>query len=608
MNPDLRTLRGLVWSQGRRYFAAVLAEGLATLFLFTTPWLSMLALDQLAQSSEPGRAPGSANVWGIDAFSHWLEGASTSDTLWRIAAAIAVASAIAGLLLFARVWWSSNASERIVRALRDRLYGHIERLPMSWHDAAETGDIVQRCSSDVETVRLFLSSQIVEIGRAVILLSLLVPALLALDVWMTVTSLVLLPFILSFALYYFKVVRKQFQEMDEAEGCMTSVLQENLTGIRVVRAFARQEYECEKFATASRDFRSKNRRFVNALATFVCISDLLCFTQLALVVLVGAGRIQAETLTVGAYFAIFSYVWIAIWPVRHMGRVLADAGKATVAMQRIGEVLAASPEPEVHGELESLGGRVEFEGVSFSYGSSTEEAPTVPILRNVSFTLKEGQTLALVGPPGAGKTTLVRVLTKLYEGYEGSIRLDGKELRDLSHAQIRRSIACVLQQPFVFAKTVEANLGLGVEEPTLAALEPAARNAALHDSIVEFQDGYQTLLGERGVTLSGGQRGRLAIARALAKEAPILILDDSLSAVDSKTEEQILTALRTRDGERTKILIAHRISTLREADLILVLEQGSVVESGTHAELCEARGHYARLVRLQGSEYVSQES
>lgn len=586
MHSSTRNLRSLVRSESRRYTAAVLCEGLSTLLFFATPWLMMFALDLLAE--EP------AGNGFIDEWLSTLFGREASaSTFWRIAAAIGICSGLGGILLGLRIWLSSAASERIVRRLRQDLLTRIQRLPMPWHDDAETGDVVQRCSSDVDTVRLFLATQIVEIGRALILLAFMIPALLHLDTRMALWSLALFPFILGFALSYFRRVRVQFLAMDEAEGRMTGILQENLTGIRVVRAFARQDFEKDKFGHASRDYREKNGRFIELLANFWAVSDLMCFGQLGLVLVVGALRIQEGTLTVGTFFAVFSYLWVVIWPVRHMGRVLAETGKATVSMGRIREVLEAETEGEspAASNPEIRRGSIEFRGVSFAYG----EGPLV--LDNLSFRLEAGETLGLIGPPGSGKSTIVRLLLRLYDGYEGEILLDGVELRERSIEQTRSAIAAVLQQPFLFARTVHENLTIGHAGKDLNQLQEATRAASLHDSILEFESGYDTLLGERGVTLSGGQRQRLAISRAIAKEAPILILDDSLSAVDAETEESIQSALEPES--RTKILCAHRVSTLRSADRILLLDGGRVVESGNHKELMERDGNYARIVRMQ---------
>lgn len=597
------TLLSLVRGQRWRYLGATLAQGLATLLLFGPPLVSMTAIDRLVPPAPLGNDAEDVRPagpeWANELFRDVAEAPAPEDVVWRAGTWIVVLTVAACILLYLRARWSARASETIVRQVRDRLFGHYERLGMAWHDEQETGDLVQRASSDVDTLRLCLSTQVVEIGRALLLLLIVIPILWSIDPAMTVWALVLLPVILTFASLFLRKVKRLFLAMDESEGRLTTNLQENLSGIRVVRAFCRQEHEIERFAESNADLRDHNQRLVNGLATFWSVSDLMCFAQIGVVVVAGAQRIDAGTLTLGEFFAVFTYVWTVIWPVRHMGRVLADTGKAVVAAQRIHELLAApdeTAEDRVEAmPLNALSGALEISKLSFAYDDG--EAA----LSDFSLSVRPGETVALIGPPGSGKSTLASLLLRLYDYRVGSIRVDGKELSSLPRGYVRSQFATVLQEPFLYAKTIAENLAVGRGGATRVRLERAARDAAVHDNIVAFTDGYDTLVGERGVTLSGGQKQRVAIARALLAKAPFLILDDALSAVDTGTEAHILRALRERRGRRTTILVAHRLSSVLHADRILVLEEGRIVQRGTHAELAQTEGPYRRLWRIQGA-------
>jgi ATP-binding cassette subfamily B protein len=567
----------------------MLAMGAGHFLTLLVPRLSGLAIDTAAGT------PGTARPAWVTAFTR----PTGLDPLWAFAAAVVLVTAAGGAFQFLRARGAAMASEAIVRRLRDRLFGHLAELPRSWHDGAETGDLVQRCSSDVETVRVFLSGQVVEIGHSVLLLLIAIPLMLRLDVAMTLVAIGIYPLILFYALAFFRRVRGLFTESDEAEGRMTTVLQENLTGIRVVRAFARGEYEQEKFGRANGEFRDRTYHLFLALARYWGLSDCLCMTQLALVLSAGIWFLVAGSISVGMLFTFLLYASFVMWPVRQLGRVLADSGKAMVSLKRIREVLAVRPEDHLATATApgsaALDGEIRIEGLTFAFRGDER------VLDDVSLTVAPGETVALVGPPGCGKSVLIHLLLRLYDYEAGSIRLDGRELSTLPRRYVRARIGAVLQEPFLYSRTVEANLRVGRAEATEEEMIAAATDAALHDSIRAFDHGYRTVLGERGITLSGGQRQRMALARALLKDPDILVLDDALSAVDTKTERRILDALARRHGRRTTILVSHRLSSIAAADRIYVLSRGRIVESGTHEQLCRAEGPYRRLWRIQGA-------
>lgn len=592
--PDhTKTLWDLTQGHRFQYGAAIFAMALSNALLFVVPLVSRATIDLIVGGEG---AESKAAEW----LQRFADPANLGSFLAVSAAAIILFTALGGVFLYLRGRWAATASEAIVRDVRDRVYAHLERLPCSYHDRADTGDLVQRCTSDVETVRVFLSGQVVEIGRAILLLLTALPILWSLDPQLTFVAVALFPIIITFAVVFFRRIQALFLDADEAEGALTAVLQENLTGIRVVRAFARQDYEKDKFGAKNVEFRDKSNRLMRLLATYWSLSDLICFAQIGLVLMLGGAATLEGRISVGTLFAFLTYESMVIWPVRHMGRVLTETGKALVALERLGEVLQA-PEEDVNDdvtitaeEAADLRGELTFENVSFSFG---DEA----VLRDISFTARPGETVAFVGPPGSGKSTIVNLLLRLYDYEAGSIRLDGRELREYDRRSVRRQIGSVLQEPFLYSKTIGDNLRVGRSGASLPEVHTVAQAADVHETIEGFEHGYDTLVGERGVTLSGGQRQRVAIARALLREPSFLVLDDSLSAVDTRTESRILDALGDRRGDCTTLVIAHRLSSVQHADRILVLGDGEIVQRGTHAELIRTPGPYRNLWEIQGA-------
>jgi ATP-binding cassette subfamily B protein len=639
-------------TRGRRarYLSAILAMALSNLFMFGAPLVAKYAIDAIVVSEAAGAggagavaaAGAGANGWpaGPGAAGAWLASAlralgiepSLTVFLWLSALAILLLTAAGGAFQYVRGRLSATASESIARSLREALYGRLHRLDAAFYDEADTGDLVQRCSSDVETLRVFLSVDVVEIGRALLLVLTVMPILFWLDSGLAVAALALMPLLTVFAYVFFKKVKRVFEVTDAAEGEMTAVLQENLTGIRVVRAFARQGFEIEKFARKNATFRDHNQRLIRLMGVYWATAEFFAMTQVGLVLFLGAHWIARGSITVGTLFAFLTYEAMIIWPVRQLGRVLTDSGKAVVALGRVNGILTAREEIDPAGSEETLpaareelaaaargetdatasararvlprrtaigaeraDGEIRFEHVTFGYDAGR------PVIEDLSVHVPAGATLAIVGAPGSGKSTLMRLLLRLYEPQHGSIWIDGRDIRAASRQWLRRQIGIVPQDPFLYSRTVEANLRVGRGDAGPDHLEHAARDAAIHDSIERFAQGYRTLVGERGVTLSGGQRQRLALARALLKDPPVLVLDDSLSAVDTGTERRILAALRRRKRRHTTIVIAHRLSSVMHADRIMVLERGRCVQLGDHAALSGAAGPYKRLCEIQGN-------
>jgi ATP-binding cassette, subfamily B, bacterial len=586
---------GSLWrvtqGQRRRYAAAILAMAGSSLLMFCAPLIGKYAIDVVVDNDLGAAAA------PLLALTAPLPGDPTLVAyLWVSAAAAVLATAGAGVCLYFRGLFAARASESIARQLRERIFQRLHLLQARFYDTADTGDLVQRASSDVETVRVFLSSDVIEIGRALMLVVCVTPILFWMDARLAWLALCLLPVLAIGAYVFFARVKDVFTLTDEAEAAMTATLQENLTGIRVVRAFARQAYEIEKFDARNAEFRNQNQRLIRLMSFYWSTSDLVALTQIGLVLFAGGWFIMHGTLTVGTLFAFMTCVSMVLWPVRQLGRVLTDTGKAVVSIGRINEILEESEESvEPAPDDGRARGDLEIEHLTFGYD------PERPVLRDLSLHVRAGESLAIVGPPGSGKSSLIRVLLRLYPYQHGSVRLDGREIGSLNRQWLRRQIGVVLQDPFLYSRTIRANLAVGRPHAPEHELLEACHDAAIHDSIMSFPDGFEAMVGERGMTLSGGQRQRLALARALLKDPPILVLDDSLSAVDTGTEARILEALRRRKGRQTTLIIAHRLSSVMHADRILVLHEGRMVQLGDHATLARAPGPYRRLCEIQGA-------
>ena len=578
-----------------RYGVAIAALLLASCFLYLVPIVSSVVLDVIISDNSPGASP------FLSLALEWIGGRDLlRANLWIAIVLILSLTGLAGLFTYLRGRWSALASEKIIRRLRDRLYDQLQHLPCSYYDRAETGDLIQRCTSDVETVRQFLINQVVEIGRAVLMLLVPLPLMFAIDARMTGISLILILPIAGFSVLFFQKVRNRFEAVDKAEGRLTSALQENLTGIRIVRAFARQQYEIQKFSRRNGEHRDLDYRLYWLLAGFWSTSDLLCMAQIALVVFTGGSWLASGSLGVGSFFFFLSAVNMFLWPVRMMGRILTELGKATVAIGRIQDILGHAREsiPATTATVEpaaGVRGEIVFADVTFSHRDSTAA------LENVSFRVTPGSTLALLGPSGSGKSTIVNLLLRLYDPGRGVIEMDGRNIATLDRKEVRRQISVVMQEPFLYLKTIRENLAVGRPAATHEEIAEASVTASVHETILQFEHGYETLVGERGITLSGGQRQRVALARALLKEPVILILDDALSAVDTETESFILEALQSRRGRHTTIVIAHRLSTLMHADEILVFDRGRIIQRGTHNDLKEEPGLYRRIWKIQNA-------
>jgi ATP-binding cassette subfamily B protein len=528
----------------------------------------------------------------------YLGGSLTSTLVWIGAGFIGLA-AVEGGFAFLSGRLAAYTAEGITRRLRDFLFDHIQRLSFSYHATTPTGDLIERVTSDVDALRRFFAEQAIGVGRIVLLFVINFVAILNLNAELALVSVVVIPVILLVSIWFFKKVTKAYEEYQAQEAVLSTTLQENLTGVRVVKAFARQDYEKKKFEKDNWGKYLKGKILLFMHSMFWPLSDIVLGFQMLFGFVYGAFMAIDGKITLGEYIAYAGLVVWLIWPIRNLGRIIVQTSTGMVSYGRLMEVVKQQREPLFDGKYQPQGavqGDIRFENVSFMYSDGKSDA-----LKNISFHVKPGQAVALLGSTGSGKTSLVNLLPRFHEYTGGRILLDGVELKDYSRSYLRRQIGIVEQEPFLFSRSIRENIRYGVgREVPQEEVERAAKAAAVHDVIVGFPDGYNTLVGEKGVTLSGGQKQRVAIARTLLKNPRILILDDSTSSVDTETEAEIREALNGLMKDRTTFIIAHRIQSVMNADLILVLDKGEVVQMGTHDELLkDEAGMYRRIYDIQ---------
>ena len=528
---------------------------------------------------------------------HHLMANDAVVSLWGIAFGFVGLAAVEGSFSFMSGRLASLSAEGIARRLRNYIYDHIQHLSFTYHSKTETGELIQRSTSDVDALRRFFSEQAIGMGRILFLFIINFIAILQLSVKLAFISIAVIPFVLLVSLYFFRRISKLYESYQTQDAILSTTLQENLSGVRVVKAFARQEYEINKFERDNWEKFLRGKRLLQMHSLFWPISDTVCNIQIVTGYLIGALMTINGEITIGTYLAYAGLIVWIIFPMRNLGRLIVQTSTGMVSYNRVMTMIKEDREPLDQGDYtpaDGLQGKIDFNGVGFAYEEGSQA------LEDIRFSIQPGQVIALLGSTGSGKTTLVNLLPRFYEYNTGSILLDGVELNRYPRRYLRQHIGIVEQEPFLFSRSIRENITYGVgREVPQEEIEAAARAAAIHDVIVGFEKGYGTLVGEKGVTLSGGQKQRVAIARTLLKNPRILILDDSTSSVDTETEAEIREALQNLMKDRTTFIIAHRIQSIMDADLILVMDNGRIVQSGSHADLVAVDGIYKQIFNIQ---------
>lgn len=577
----------------RRHFILALVSIIVAVFAnYMTPQVIRVTVDSVINDT-PFNLPGF--------LTSWIEALGGREFLRQNIVLCALASLIFAVLSGVTTYLSrlhmAKGCEGTVTRIRDTLFSHIQRLPYAWHNLNQTGDIIQRCTQDVDLIRNFISDQLLELVRVIVLIAVSLALMFSMNVPLALIALIFIPIVVGYSLIFFVIVGNRFRVADEAEGVLTAIVQENLTGVRVVRAFGRERFEKDKFNRQNDLFSDMWVRLGRVMGLNWGLGDLLSGLQVITILAAGIFFVVDGAITEGEYLAFIAYNSMLVWPTRSLGRLLSELSKTGISSKRLFEILDAEPERDAENPVEPPMDRdIAFKNVNFSYGTTGE------VLHDISFTVPAGTTLGILGSTGSGKSTLTYLLDRLYELPEGAgtITIGGVDIRNISLAHLRRHIGIVLQEPFLFSKSFKDSILDGSDRHDLESVREYARLAVIDDTIGSFAEGYDTQIGERGVTISGGQKQRVAIARMLMQDTPIKIFDDSLSAVDMETDAKIRESIN-KNVRGTTIIIAHRITTIMNADQIIVMDKGRIVQRGTHETLSKTDGIYKRIYDTQRS-------
>ena len=590
-----KTNRELVWHflrGSKAYFIiAIVCISLMNLLALIVPRVISYTVDTLITGKESDLP-----AFIVDAIESIGGSAYIREHLYLIAVFLMVIGALSALCNYLYRYYNNKGAETLVETMRNEIFAHIARLPFSWHTKNQTGDIIQRCTSDVDAVKNFVSGQLTEVFRVVLMVAFSLYFMFTINVKLALIAVILIPINIAYSAYGHKRMGKIFEEADVEEGKLSAVVQENLTGVRVVRAFGRELFEKERFEKQNHDYWKMWIRMDWVLAWFWAIGTLLLSLQTMIVVVLSAVFAVRGEMLAGEYIAFFSYNIMLTWPIRLLGRLISGLSRSEIATDRIRYIMNSEPEKDEGKKLRpEMTGDIVFNNVSFAYDESKE------IVKDVSFRIKGGTTVGILGGTGSGKSTLMHLLNRLYElpKENGSITISGVDIKDIEVGYLRENVGMVLQEPYLFSRTLAENIALGGTNAEIEDIKEAAGTASLLETIENFKEGFETTVGERGVTLSGGQKQRTAIARMLIGKSPIMVFDDSLSAVDAETDAKIRKGLMEKGKDSTVIIISHRITTLMAADNILVLDKGRLVESGTHDELIKNTGIYRKIYDIQ---------
>ncbi len=540
---------------------------------------------------------GSSNANFPTFFLNFLNGFTKIENLVVvIATTLVFYQLIRFTLIFFEEFMRGRLAEHISKTLRDRLYSHIQSLDYNYHNNVDTGDLVQRVTTDIEAMSNFVSNRIPEFIRLIATVTFGAIQIYTINQTMVWIALGMIPITAVSSVFFFKYVDKSFKHIEESEARMMTVIQENLTGARIVRAFANEQFEIDKLEKENKSYSEAFMKFQKASSMYWGLSDVLAMFQYLITVIIGVYFVRQDMISSGQIVAVLMLLGMLIWPVRGLGRMIGDFGRALVSTSRIYEILELKSEFIDNGTLKpEVQGEIRFENVSYQFPDANEA-----ILKDISFTIKPRETVAIIGKTGSGKTTIINLLSRMIDPTTGAIYLDGVNTKEIEKHYLRKQMGIVLQEPFLFSKTVYENIAIVSPLIKKENVMKAAQIAAIERDIASFERGYETIVGERGTTLSGGQKQRVAIARVLVEDKPILIFDDSLSAVDTETDLMIRNALKEKEAVSTTIIITHRITTAKQADKIIVVEDGKISDIGTHETLYKKEGLYQKLWDIQG--------
>ncbi len=523
-------------------------------------------------------------------------GDTTLNIILMVSLSMVLLQAIRSVLRFIDNYMQGALAQYIGHRLRTKLYKHICNLSFSYHKNSDVGDLIQRSTSDIDQVSNFVAQQVPNFIGIFVTVGIGAYQVGKISTTLMLISLIIVPITAISSIVYFRYCNKKFDEIEVVESNMTTIIQENVNSARVVRAFSNEKYEFEKMDKANKEFTHKNEKFNSVMAAFWGISDFTVFLQYALTIFTGIMLAKDGILGGADIIAAMLLMDMLIWPMRGLGRTVASFGKANVAAKRINELFEQKSEFEINGDKKpKITGDIEFQNVSFKFDDTNKS-----LLNDISFKIKAGQTVALVGKTGSGKSTICNILVRFLNYNSGHVLINGVELNQIEKKYLRKNVKYVLQDPFLFSRTVYENIAISNPNISENKVISAAKEAAIHNEVTKFDKGYKTIVGEKGTTLSGGQKQRVAIARMLIDEAPVIIFDDSLSALDTETDVLIRKALKVKDSNQTMIIITHRTTTAKEADLILVLDDGKIAQAGTHDELKDKPGLYKELWGIQG--------
>ena len=524
------------------------------------------------------------------------QGDTTLNIILMVSGAMVLLQAIRSVLRFIDNYMQGALTQYIGHRLRTKLYKHICNLSFSYHNNADVGDLIQRSTSDIDQVSNFVSQQVPNFIGIFVTVGIGAYQVGKISLTLMWISLIIVPVTAISSILYFKYCNKKFDEIEKVESEMTTIIQENVNSARVVRAFSNEKYEFEKMDKANKAFTKKNEKFNTVMAAFWGTSDFTVFLQYAMTIFTGIMLAKDGVLGGADIIAAMLLMNMLVWPMRGLGRTVASFGKANVAAKRINEILEIESEFNVNGDKKpKITGDIEFQNVSFKFDDTNKS-----LLNDISFKIKAGQTVALVGKTGSGKSTICNILVRFLQYNRGHVYINGVELNEIDKKYLRKNVKYVLQDPFLFSRSVYENIAISNPDISEDKVIMAAKEAAIHNEVTKFDKGYKTIVGEKGTTLSGGQKQRVAIARMLIDDAPVIIFDDSLSALDTETDVLIRKALKVKDSNQTMIIITHRTTTAKEADLILVLDEGRIAQAGTHDELKDQPGLYKELWGIQG--------